>query len=111
MKKRLCILLMCWLPIFMLSANAMSLQMTLQQLKTEHQSMHSMACHQDKSNQSESAQTCLGCGFCVVATSIASFNNAPTFYLENGVSTAPLMIDVIYQSYNLLPADRPPILS
>ena len=101
---------MCWLPMFMVSAHAMSLQMVIQQVNSENQAMGSMPCHQDYVKQSEST-SCLGCGFCAIASSIANFGQAPTFYIPTNSSTAPMMIDVIYESCYHSSTYRPPILS
>lgn len=110
MKKLICILLMAWLPVFMVTAGAMSLQMTLQGQQT--QQADSASCHDNIGNQkSEKIHQCIACGFCMMATSMASFDTALGLAITALTSTAPLSTDVVFKSINDTPAFRPPIFS
>jgi len=110
MKKLICILLMAWLPVLMVTASAMSLQMTFQ--GQQSQEADSASCHDKIGNQqSEKTHQCIACGFCMMATSMASFDTAPVLAIPALTSTAPLSIDVVFKSTTNTPAFRPPILS
>lgn len=111
MKKLICILLVSWLPIFMATANAMGLQMSIQSMNDHHQQMVDMPCHDKSNDQKQSQHHCISCGFCVIATSIASFDNTPIFALEAFTSISPAFIDVGFKSADQSPAFKPPILN
>lgn len=111
MKKMICILLIAWLPLLMVTANAMGLQMTIQNIGDSHQQMTDMPCHDGSDNQQKTQHRCVNCGFCVMTTSIANFDHAPIFELEAFTSISPTFIDVGFKSADQSPAFRPPILN
>jgi hypothetical protein len=111
MRKLICILLMSWLPVFMVTANAMSLQMMTKAMHGDMQAQADMPCHDRTDHQPAKTHNCISCGFCMAATSMANFDSAPVLDLPVITSPAPVAIDVIFESTNDSPAFRPPILS
>jgi succinate dehydrogenase/fumarate reductase-like Fe-S protein len=110
MKKLICILLVSWLPVFMATANAMSLQMALQ-VNVDIQEQVSMPCHDKASKKSDSSSDCVGCGFCMIATSIANVDMVPFLDVPAFTSLKVSFINVEYKSTDYSPAFRPPILN
>ena len=101
---------MALLPVFMVTASAMSLQMTLQGQQTHQADLAS--CHDNIGNQkSEKIHQCIACGFCMMATSMVSFDTALGLEITALTSTAPLSTDVVFKSINDTPVFRPPIFS
>jgi hypothetical protein len=95
----------------MATANAMDLQMTMQDIGETSQQMADMPCHDSIDKKETNSHNCIGCGFCVVATSIASFHSVPTINVPAIASINPAYIDVIFKSADQSPAFRPPILN
>lgn len=116
MKKALCIALICWLPLFMATAQAMSVQMELNQMSTQlpvDSGTAMMACHQvDGNTQSDPAShQCMLCGICMATSATASFSTVPLFALNHLPSIKPLSSDVVYASLGQTPSIKPPIFS
>jgi formate hydrogenlyase subunit 6/NADH:ubiquinone oxidoreductase subunit I len=112
MKKLICIVLIGWLPVFMVTANAMSFQMTIQEVsKATVPAEVVPPCHDTSNQPQEVAHQCIGCGFCMMASSMANFNTIPTIAIPALTSDAPESVDVVFQSTNYSPAFRPPILN
>lgn len=116
MKKLICILLMSWLPIFMVTANAMSLQMTSQNMShSAEQSAvaysDAKACHDKTNKRQDGAHHCVSCGFCLMATSMANFDTFPVIDILVFSSIAPEAIDVVFNATSYSPAFRPPIFN
>lgn len=111
MKKLICIILICWLPILMATANAMSLQMASQAMHDDMQVESTMSCHDKVDTQSVKAHNCINCGFCVMATSVISFVSSSFLNIPEFKSFKTSFINDELQSINHLPADRPPILN
>ncbi len=76
-----------------------------------HQQMTDMPCHDSLNDQQDKQHHCISCGFCVIATSIASFDQAPVFEFHTMTSIKPALIDVGFKSANHSPAYKPPILN
>lgn len=124
MRKRLCLLLICWLPCFVMAANVMSLQMALAEqtfistaqaqhdempchhMADEHQDMHHAA-----GDQTTSKHHCTVCGFCMVTTGVAHLDAFPTVSLIAQSSAAPLFAADPVHSQTYPPAIKPPIFS
>ena len=111
MNRFICILLMGWLPIFMVTASAMSLQMTLQSQNHHAQTVDVSPCHDKVSTQQDKVHQCIACGFCMMATAMASFDTVPVLDIPAFISTAPLSFDVSFNSTNPSPGFRPRILN
>lgn len=111
MKKLICIVLISWLPVFMLTANAMSLQMTTQSLIADLQTEASMPCHDKTDKQPLKAHNCMSCGFCAIATSIASTTTVPFLHIPECKSFKTSFVDDGFNSIDHAPAYRPPILN
>ena len=111
MKIWICVLLIAWLPVFMVTADAMGMQMRLQQshhvVQQPNQSCHHAPAKQTKNKTS----LCILCGFCALAMAIAPLDFTPSFDAFLLTSTRPIFVDVIFTSNNLAPALRPPIFS
>ena len=88
----------------------MSLQMTLQDQSNHAQTADVAPCHDEVSTQQDKVHQCIACGFCMIATAMASFDTVPVLDIPAFISTAPLSFDVAFKSTNYSPAFRPPIL-
>lgn len=126
MNKIICICMISWLPCFMAAANAMGMQMALDNAlpHTTQPAEHAqMACHEapnlskvadsnanDSKTSPSSAHHCSFCGFCVVGSAIASL---PTIKLNHtkSASTQPTSFEVAFSSQDYPPAHKPPILN
>jgi len=95
----------------MVTASAMGLQMAMEVDSDSHQQMMDMPCHDNANDQQDKQHHCISCGFCVIATSIASFDQAPVFELHTLTTIKPAFFDVDFKSTNHAPAFRPPILN
>jgi len=87
MKKIICILLMCWLPLSLVTAQAMSTKMMLQNQQDSDLSLSSQSaesCHGETHTQkgkTSKPHKCTVCGSCVLASSVATFSS-----IESGVT-------------------------
>jgi hypothetical protein len=115
MKRYFCIFLMSWLPLFMASASAMSMQMAF---ASNHaailQSSSHMPCHEDVSKHPPSQNQkhfCMVCGFCVIANGVVINNTVPEFHMHQVASTKSVFVDVVFYSLQHPPAIKPPIFS
>ena len=118
MKRWICVLLIAWLPVFMVTADAMGMQMRLQQSHHVVQQSHhvvqqpNQSCHHAPAKQTKNKTSlCILCGFCALAIAIAPLDFTPSFDAFLLTSTRPIFVDVIFTSNNLAPALRPPIFS
>lgn len=94
----------------MATANAMSVQMTLQNVSGDTQKqVAAMPCHDMVSQQDIAAQGCIGCGFCVIASSVAYVDTTPFLDIPTFVSFKSSSVDVALISADQTPAFRPPI--
>jgi hypothetical protein len=110
MKKLICILLISWLPILMVTANAMSLEMATQAMSDE-KAQASMPCHDKTDQQAVKAHKCIDCGFCVIATSIVNANITSSLHIPEFKSFKLSFTNDELKSINHSPAYRPPILN
>lgn len=111
MKKLICILLIGWLPVFMVAANAMSLQMMTKTMHGDMQVQSSMPCHSEPDDVPSKSHNCISCGLCVVATSAAFTPVAPALNIPVFKSFNLSFADDEFKSINHSPAYRPPILN
>jgi hypothetical protein len=87
MKKIICILLMCWLPLSMVTAQAMSTKMMLQNQQDSDSTLRSQgaeSCHGETHTQKDKtskSHKCTVCGSCVLASSVATFSS-----IESGIT-------------------------
>jgi hypothetical protein len=121
MKKMLCIILMLWLPCFVMAASVMSMQMQLAELPTMQPEMtlamaDEMPCHHDHASpHTQPASTpvaqhhCGVCGYCVISGSIAPLPTVAFFGLNSLTSLAPLFMATPVHSQTYPPAIKPPI--
>lgn len=107
---------MSWLPCFMAVANAMGMQMELENAlpHTSQSAEHAhMACHEDANHHKSSPNAsnhCTFCAFCVVGSAMSA---TPTLKMAH-VKTAniqPASFDVAFSSQDYPPAIKPPILN
>jgi hypothetical protein len=125
MRKRLCLLLICWLPCFVMAANVMSLQMALAEhalngVVAQSQSAE-MPCHHmaDDHQQMQHATDdeapakhhCTVCGFCMVSTGVAHLETFPRVAIIAQTAAAPLFEADPVHSQTYPPAIKPPIFS
>ena len=125
MKRRLAILLIFWLPLFMQSAWAMGTRMAVQDAQTSISlqanldvASESMHCHGSVDKRSE-VQTdnqpsrhnhhCAHCLACVIVTSSASFNTVPQFHVPDLIQEISSSTPALYLSIHLPAAIKPPI--
>jgi hypothetical protein len=114
MKKLISILLIGWLPLFMAVANAMSMQMTLE---NEHAYQHSAAhiyCHQDMQHEQHSTpqhqpHQCTMCGFCTLVGSVAVSGYLPLLFTHAHILGNLSFLEVDFSSLQYPPAIKPPI--
>lgn len=130
MRKRLCLLLICWLPSFVMAANVMSLQMALaeQLTATTVQTQQEMPCHHMATEQAHAAMDadhhhatgehaaashhpCNVCGFCVISAGVAHLDAFPRVSIMTQSATAPLFVADPVHSQTYPPAIKPPIFS
>jgi len=128
MRKRLCLLLICWLPCFVMAANVMSLQMALAERaiantsQTQAMPCHYMAEHgmEADSHASHAAtddpapanhHACTVCGFCVISTGVAHLDAFPRIAVLTQSAAAPLFAADPVHSQTYPPAIKPPIFS
>jgi hypothetical protein len=115
MKKYICMFLISWLPIFMASANAMSMQMAFTNQHANAHDMTQVSCHEDAQKMHQHAaehhqpHNCTLCGFCIAVGSAAIFNPMPLIHVHALVDTKPVFIDVRFNSLQTPPAFKPPI--
>jgi hypothetical protein len=117
MKKLFCMVLIVWLPLFMGSAWAMSMHMTLENQQAQSAQANTkshMSCHESKNktqqNQSTKSHQCSVCGMCALVNGTASFNTAPILNLATSQFPTPQYFYAAFTSQDLLPSYKPPIL-
>jgi hypothetical protein len=111
MKKLICILLIGWLPVFMVAANAMSLQMTTKVMNDDVQVQSSMPCHDEVDDAPVKSHNCISCGLCVVTTSVTFTSVSPVLHIPAFKSFKLSFVDDAFKSIYHAPAYRPPILN
>jgi hypothetical protein len=115
MKKLICLVLVFWLPLFFVAANAMALEMALpSHVKTS--SAMEMPCHNTQHNQHQSdlpssKHHCAVCGFCVIGGGTVFICQTTLFYFGRAQNTAPLFFALHSLSQTYPPAIKPPIVS
>lgn len=86
--------------------------MTLQNVSGDTQKqVMAMPCHDTTSQQDVVAQGCIGCGFCVIASSVTTVDVTPYLDIPMFVSFKPSSVDEALISTDTSPAFRPPILN
>ncbi len=113
MKRIICLFLMLWLPLFMGSAWAMSMQMALesQHVQTKHIAVKpSMSCHESsaKTHKNQSDK-CAVCGMCALVNGTANFTTAPILNLTASASPKPPFFYIAFISQDYPPNYKPPI--
>lgn len=121
MKKMICVFIISWLPCFMVAANAMGMQMALENAQSrpaqtvEHEQM---SCHEslnhsktsDSKTTPSSNHNCTFCAFCVVGSAIASTPKLKMTHFKT-TNIQPTLFDVAFSSQDYPPAIKPPILN
>jgi hypothetical protein len=121
MKKLICIFIMSWLPCFMMAANAMGMQMVLEnalQHATQTADHAQMSCHEqvnhDKTSENKTnhpdSHHCSFCAFCVVGSAVASTHLLKMSHLKTD-NIQHTSLDVAFSSQDYPPAIKPPILN
>lgn len=125
-RRRLCLLLICWLPCFVMAANVMSLHMTMaEQLAAPTMQMtadmpcHHMATHASDSQhmhdhvaqQGSAKHSCSVCGFCMVSAGAARIDHVPALLLMAQAFGTPLYHADPVHSLSYPPAIKPPIFA
>jgi hypothetical protein len=128
MRKRLCLLLICWLPCFVMAANVMSFQMALaEQVIATNDQTQAMPCHHMAAHSTEadgpaghdstgdhapaSHHACTVCGFCVMSTGVARLDAFPRIAILTQSAAVPLFAADPVHSQTYPPAIKPPIFS
>ncbi len=126
MRKRLCFLLICWLPCFVMAANVMSLHMAMAEQfaaptmqMTADMPCHHMAAHASDSQhmhdyvaqQGSVKHACTVCGFCMVSAGAARIDQTPALLLMPQASSTPLYHADPVHSLSYPPAIKPPIFA
>ena len=124
MKKWICILLACWLPLFISAASAASMQMAIVNQSVtagSEKNIADMPCHQvvkdaQATSQRPSEQTpgnqhhvCAACVFCVITGSFANFSHDISVHPSALTSTQPIFFTPSFHSQTYPPAIKPPI--
>jgi len=110
MKKLICTVLMMWLPIFMVTANAMRMQMETKAMNGETQMQATMSCHTQSDQVSVKLPHCMSCPLCAVATSAIDIGFIPLINIPSFQSFKLSLTDDTLQSIDHSPLYRPPIL-
>lgn len=115
MRKHLCTLLLCWLPIFMTATQAMSMEMAFNgitptsqavQLSQVHHDCHSDTQHSTDTNSNK--HFCVACGVCVLSHAV-SFETVKALTVQPNQSLAPPSFTANFTSQGYPPAIKPPI--
>jgi hypothetical protein len=110
MKKLMCTVLIIWLPIFMVTANAMRVQMATNTMHGETQMQSTMPCHAASDQDSVQSHHCMSCPFCAIATSAVNIGFIPLINIPSFQSFKLSFVDDALQSIDHAPLYRPPIL-
>ncbi|QDC44456.1 hypothetical protein [Methylophilus medardicus] len=125
MRKHICLLLILWLPCFVMAANVMSLQMALAQQSLSTTVDRQMPCHQHAAEHAHTQATaqhspphqapmshhCTVCGFCLVSAGLAHLNTFPQVILSAQPTSTPLFEADPVHTQTYPPAIKPPIFS
>lgn len=128
MRKIITIWLVLWLPLFMATANAMSLEMEF--AHSEHTQLHAQVnkhlhtsennfqvharCHavheqgQLPDSQHHGSEHCATCCICALSSAIANLT-LPIVFIPSNIR--PQLFDVAFTSQDYPPAIKPPILN
>lgn len=123
MKKLICLFMMCWLPLSITAAQAMSAQMMLNHFNSKTQqlvpatkemtSAQSMPCHQFmQTNKAEKAPVsiCADCAACELATAFATIDLLVDVTLPKKIADKFTISQSSLISTQLPPSIKPPIL-
>jgi hypothetical protein len=116
-KKVICILLICWLPLSLVTAQAMSTKMMLQNQQDSDLTLSSQSaesCHGETHSQNDEASKshkCSVCGSCVLVSAVATFDNIATFSLFLKISLKHLAFEPTFVSIESESFIKPPILN
>jgi len=113
MKKFICILLLSWLPVFMLASNAMAMQMALNNTHQMPATEMQHACHESKNEATAThskAHQCVVCTMCVLSHAVA-FTSAANSVSQSLHHPQPLFDEARFSSLDSPPALKPPKLS
>lgn len=110
MKKLICTVLIIWLPIFMVTANAMRMQMATKPTNDKTQMQSSMPCHTESKAASVKSHYCMSCPLCAVATSAVNVGFIPLINIPTFQSFKLSLTNDALQSIDHSPLYRPPIL-
>lgn len=123
MKKWICLLMMCWLPLSITVANAMSAHMMLNHFKSKpHQltssvvtntSAKMMPCHQlmqGAEAESTQASICVDCAACDLATAFATIDVGDNPITKKQLAEKFAITQASLISIQLPPSIKPPIL-
>lgn len=123
MKKLICLFMMCWLPLSITAAQAMSAQMMLNHFNSKTQqsvtvakemtSAQSMPCHQymqTSKGEKAPASVCVKCAACDLATAFATFDVPSSKPLPKKIADKFTISQSSLISTQLPPSIKPPIL-
>lgn len=117
MRKVICILLLCWLPLSMVTAQVMSVKMMLNShLGTNQiQEIDSTESCQDNTHQQKSLSSkshkCTVCGSCVLASATATLGDFPTHIDSLKSPSKHLAFEPTFVSITPETFIKPPILN
>lgn len=109
MKKLMCTVLVIWLPIFMVTANAMRMQMATNTMHDQTQMQSTMPCHAESDQATVQSHRCMSCPLCAVATSAINIGFIPLINIPTFQSLKLSFVDDALQSIDHSPLYRPPI--
>lgn len=113
----ICILLMCWFPLSMATAQAMSVQMMLTSHLGSNQTQKiesAESCHDNKHQQeslTSKSHKCSVCGLCVLASATATLGNFPSNIDSQKDRSKHLAFEPAFVSITPAIFIKPPILN
>jgi hypothetical protein len=113
MKKIICMVLLVWLPAFMMASQAMSMQMALENTHQMPATELHHGCHQSKNYTGmthSKVHQCVVCTMCVLSHAVA-LNGSADSALQAMNHAQPLFDKAGFYSLNNPPALKPPKLS
>ena len=117
MKKVICILLMFWLPLSLVTAQTMSTKMMLQNQQNAElmlNNQYAESCHGETHAQNDNtskSHKCSVCGSCVLASSVATFSNIESGITFPKISLKHLAFEPAFASIEAESFIKPPILN
>ncbi len=114
MKRILCILLLCWLPISISVAQVMSTQMMLERESSSDEQPNANAtvnCHDNSAQINGKSARCSDCVSCALVTSSATFRDFISFKTLPKASSKYVLIKISFVSIQPPSIIKPPIFN